>query len=540
MNHTNSILACEPAAAQTTPQLLAAAAARWPLARAIYEPGHVLTYADLDALRWQATRALMAAGINKGDRVAIWAPNGHQWIAAALAIHSAGAVLVPINTRLRGIEAGGILADSGARMLFCCGEFLGDYYPALLGGHRPASLEKIVVLGPVRPDSGPGVEDWYAFLSRAGSVRWEDAAARAAGVRPDNLSDLMFTSGTTGRPKGVMAAHGQNLRAIASWGAAVGLQPGERYLIVSPFFHAFGYKAGWLAALMHGCTIAPHQVFDAQAILERIASERIHVLPGPPTLYLSMLAHPQLHAYDLSSLRAAVTGAATIAPSLIERMRSELGFRTVLTGYGLTESCGFATLCDGRDSAELVATTCGRAMPGVELRCADAEGRAVPPGAAGEVQLRGYNVMQGYFNDAAATARAIGPDGWLHTGDVGVIDEQGYLRITDRLGDMYICGGFNCYPAEIERLLAAHPAIAQVAVIGVPDERMGEVGKACIVLRPGERLAEADLIAWARGQMANYKVPRAVDFLDALPQNATGKVLKYQLRERSGKAAATA
>jgi len=530
MSHTNTILASAPAAAQTTPRLLSAAAARWPLARAICEPGHTLTYADLDALRWQATRALMAAGIDRGDRVAIWAPNGHQWIAAALAIHSAGAVLVPVNTRLRGVEAGGILADSGARLLFCSGDFLGDYYPALLGSHRPASLEKIVVLGTARPGAGPGVEDWCTFLSRAGGVRWEQAAARAADVKPGDLSDLMFTSGTTGRPKGVMAAHGQNLTAIASWGAAVGLQPGERYLIVSPFFHAFGYKAGWLAALMHGCTIAPHQVFDAQAILERIARERIHVLPGPPTLYLSMLAHPSLRDYDLSSLRAAVTGAATIAPSLIERMRAELGFRTVLTGYGLTESCGFATLCDGRDPAELVAATCGRAMPGVELRCAGEDGRAVPPGVAGEVQLRGYNVMQGYFNDAAATSRAIGFDGWLRTGDVGVIDEQGYLRITDRLGDMYICGGFNCYPAEIERLLAAHPAIAQVAVIGVPDERMGEVGKACIVLRPGACLAEPELIAWARGQMANYKVPRAVDFMDALPQNASGKVLKYQLR----------
>ncbi|WP_195763846.1 FadD3 family acyl-CoA ligase [Pseudoduganella rivuli] len=526
----NPILAGEPAAAQTTPHMLSAAAARWPLARAIYEPGHALTYADLDALRWQATRALLAAGIEPGDRVAIWAPNGHQWIAAALAIHSAGAVLVPVNTRLRGVEAGGILADSGARMLFCAGDFLGDYYPALLGGHRPATVERIIVLGVARP--GPGVEDWHAFLSRAGSVRWEAAAARAAAVKPDDLSDLMFTSGTTGRPKGVMAAHGQNLRAIASWGAAVGLQPAERYLIVSPFFHAFGYKAGWLAALMHGCTIAPHQVFDAQAILERVAAERIHVLPGPPTLYLSMLAHPQLREYDLSSLRAAVTGAATIAPSLIERMRCELGFRTVLTGYGLTESCGFATLCDGRDTAERVATTCGRPMPGVELRCVDGDGGVVAPGAAGEVQLRGYNVMQGYFNDAGATERAIGADGWLRTGDVGVIDEQGYLRITDRLGDMYICGGFNCYPAEIERLLAAHPAIAQVAVIGIPDERMGEVGKACIVLRPGVSLVEGELIAWARGQMANYKVPRVASFMDALPQNASGKVLKYQLRRQ--------
>ncbi|WP_395407509.1 FadD3 family acyl-CoA ligase [Pseudoduganella sp. UC29_106] len=522
-----------PVAVQTTPQMMAAAAARWPFACAIYEDGASLTYAALDALRWKAARALIAAGIEAGDRVAVWAPNGHQWIAAALAIHSAGATLVPVNTRLRGIEAGGILADSGARLLFCCGDFLGEYYPAMLGQHRPATLERIVVFGAARP--GAGTEDWDTFLSRSQQIGRGEAAARAAAVTPGHLSDLMFTSGTTGRPKGVMAAHGQNLRAVASWGAAVGLQAGERYLIVSPFFHAFGYKAGWLAALMHGCTIAPHQVFDAEAILARIAAERIQVLPGPPTLYLSMLALPRLKEYDLSSLRAAVTGAAAIAPSLIEKMRTELGFQTVLTGYGLTESCGFATLCDARDSAELVATTCGRAMPGIELRCAGSDGETLPPGEPGEVQLRGYNVMRGYFNDGAATAGTVGNDGWLRTGDVGTLDANGYLRITDRLGDMYISGGFNCYPAEIERLLSAHPAIAQVAVVGVPDERMGEVGKACIVLRAGAHLDSTGLIAWARGQMANYKVPRAVEFMDALPQNASGKVLKYQLKPGDAK-----
>lgn len=521
-----------PTDARTTPQLMSAAAARWPEVRAVDDAcsdGGAASYAQLDALRWQATRALMAAGIEEGDRVAVWAPNSRFWIAAALAIHSAGAVLVPVNTRLRGIEAGGILADSGARLLFSAGTFLGEYYPALLGDQRPPSLERIVVLGEL-PD-GAAEQGWAAFLEGALQVTLAQAEARAGGVRPGSLSDLMFTSGTTGRPKGVMAAHGQNLRAITGWGDAVGLMAGERYLIVSPFFHAFGYKAGWLAALMHGCTIAPHQVFDAQAILERIARERIHVLPGPPTLYLSMLAHPALSSYDLSSLRAAVTGAAAIAPSLIEQMRAVLGFKTVLTGYGLTESCGFATLCASADPAELVAGTCGRAMPGIDIRCADGEGHALPAGQAGEVQLRGYNVMQGYFNDAAATARAVDGDGWLRTGDIGTLDAAGYLRITDRLGDMYISGGFNCYPAEIERLLAAHPAIAQVAVVGVPDERMGEVGKACIVLRHGVLLDGADVIAWARKQMANYKVPRLVAFLDALPQNASGKVLKFQLKE---------
>ncbi|MDL2354509.1 MAG: FadD3 family acyl-CoA ligase [Pseudomonadota bacterium] len=513
----------------TTPRLMTAAAQRWPDQCALYDERVRLSYAELDALRWRACRALIGAGIVPGERVAIWAPNVHEWIVAALAIHSAGATLVPINTRLRGIEAGEILAASGARLLFCAGEFLGEYYPALLEGHRPTSLEQLVVFGVAR--AAPATSDWDSFLQTADGTSGERARARADAVDRDDISDLMFTSGTTGRPKGVMTAHGQNLRAIAAWGQAVGLQDGERYLIVAPFFHAFGYKAGWLAALMHGTTIAPHLVFDAPAILARIAVERIHVLPGPPTLYYSMLAHPQLAHFDLSSLRAAITGAATIPPSLIENMRSVLGFKTVLTGYGLTESCGFATLCQADDDADVVATSCGRAMPGVEIVCVDPAGRQLEAGMTGEVLLRGYNVMQRYLDDPEATERAIDTDGWLHTGDVGMLDQRGYLRITDRLSDMYISGGFNCYPAEIERLMSAHPAIAQVAVIGVADARMGEVGKACVVLRADARLSGAELTAWARARMANYKVPRSIAFMAALPQSASGKVLKYQLKD---------
>ncbi|RJF92614.1 FadD3 family acyl-CoA ligase [Noviherbaspirillum saxi] len=510
----------------TTPCLLSTAVARWPDACAIDDGPTRLTYAGLDELRWRATRALIALGIRPGDRVGIWAPNIWEWIVAALAIHSAGAVLVPINTRMRGYEAADILDDSGARLLFCIGDFLGSYYPDLLAAHKPATLERVIVLRAREA----GDDGWERFLEQGDRILQQEAQTRAEAVQPDDLSDLMFTSGTTGRPKGVMTAHGQNLRAIASWGNAVGLTAGERYLIVGPFFHAFGYKAGWLAALMHGVTIVPQQVFDAEAVLARIAGERINILPGPPTLYHSILAHPTLAEFDLSSLRAAVTGAASIPPVLIERMRRELGFKTVLTGYGLTESCGFATLCEASDDADTIATTCGRAMPGIEVRCIDGEGRTAAPNVPGEVAIRGYNIMRGYFNDEAGTREAVDAEGWLRTGDVGTLDERGYLRITDRLKDMYISGGFNCYPAEIERLLSAHPAIAQVAVVGMPDERMGEVGKAYVVLRGDAALTSAELVAWARQRMANYKAPCAVEFLRELPMNAAGKVLKHQLR----------
>ncbi|KYC28964.1 putative fatty-acid--CoA ligase [Sterolibacterium denitrificans] len=510
---------------QTIPGLIEAAARNHPQRIAIREAGVELSFAGLDALRLQAARALMSAGIQAGDRVAVWAPNCHEWVAAALGIHSVGAILIPINTRMKGVEAADILEQSGARLLFCVGEFLNDYFPAMLQGQKLPQLERIVVLGKSRGSD----TTWQDFLTLADETPEATARERAAAVKPEDLSDIMFTSGTTGRPKGVMTCHGQNIRAFDEWARCVDLQADDRYLIINPFFHSFGYKAGWLAALMRGCTIYPLAVFDTDGVLALIGRERISFLPGSPTLFLSFLAHPKLKDFDLSSLRVAVTGAAAIAPSMIHRMRDELGFKIVVTAYGLTECCGVATICDRDADAETIATTSGRALPGIELRCVDEEGKDVPAGGEGEVVMRGYNVMQGYFNHPEATAETI-KDGWLHTGDIGILDANGNLKITDRMKDMYIVGGFNCYPAEVERILTAHPAIAQVAVIGVPDARQGEVGKAYVVLRPDATLDAAGLIAWARDNMANYKVPRHVEIVAALPMNASGKVLKYQLR----------
>jgi acyl-CoA synthetase (AMP-forming)/AMP-acid ligase II len=512
----------------TVPQAFAASVERNAARTAVIgEDGATLTYTELDAGRFEAARALIALGVRHGDRVAIWAPNGVEWIIAGLAVHSIGAVLVPVNTRMKGAEAGYILQKSGARLLFCAGQFLGQHYPTQLGSHRPASLEHIVVMR----DAQPGDFGWHEFLRHASEVSGILVERRSEATRPDDRMDIMFTSGTTGLPKGVVTVHSQNLRVIADWSRAMGLAPEDRYLIANPFFHAFGYKVGWLGGLLAGLTVLPHAVFDAAAILKRIERDRISVLPGPPTLFISLLNDPARAKTDLSTLRATITGAAAIAPSLIERIRAELGFKTVLTGYGLTETCGVVSLCDAGDDAETIALTSGKAIPDIELRCVDEQNRPVPAGDAGEIVVRGYNVMQGYLDDEDATREAIDADGWLHTGDIGVLDARGYLKITDRLKDMYIAGGFNCYPAEIERLMAAHPAIAQVAVIGVPDERLGEVGKAIVVLRPDQSLDERSLIAWCREQMANYKVPRYVEFAGSLPVNPSGKVLKYQLRE---------
>jgi len=414
-------------------------------------------------------------------------------------------------------------------VLFVQQRFLDVDYPALLQAHRPDSLEHLVVFASDGERQACDLS-FEQFVAGAATIEAVTAERRALAVQPEAVCDLLFTSGTTGKPKGVMSGHGQCLRAFSEYVRVIGLVPQDRYLIVNPFFHAFGYKAGWLTCLIAGATILPHAVFDAEAVFQRIARERISVLPGAPTLYLSLLAHPRLGETDLSSLRIAVTGSASIPPSLIERMRNELGFSCVTTAYGLTECGGLATLCDPQDSAEVIAGTSGRPLAGTEVSIRDPHNQALATGQTGEICLRGFHVMQGYFENPEATAEAIDPQGWLHTGDVGHLDAAGNLIITDRLKDLFIVGGFNCYPAEIEAMLIAHPAIAQVAVVGIADERMGEVGCACVVLREGAQLQEQELIGWSRERMANYKVPRQVRFMSALPLNPSAKVAKNELR----------
>lgn len=504
-------------------------------------------YPDLEAMvdgddRWtfpalwndvrDVTRAMIAAGIEPGDRVAIWAPNIAEWVLCALGALGAGGVLVPLNTRFKGQEAAYILRKSGTRFLFTVTGFLGTDYVAMIEEERRGlpSLERIVVF---RGSTSGGAVTWGEFLAGATDVSTREAEARIGRVSPDDVSDIIFTSGTTGRPKGAMVTHGQSLRVYREWTAVVGLRAGDRYLIVNPFFHTFGYKAGFMSCVMRGATIVPHPVFDVDAVLERVARERITMLPGPPTLLQSILNHPRRDEYDLSSLRLCVTGAAAVPVEMIRRLREEMTFETIVTGYGLTESTGTAAMCRHDDDPETIATTSGRAIEGTEIKVVDDDGNEVPRGQPGEILVRGYNVMLGYFDEPEETAKAIDADGWLHTGDIGVMDERGYIRVTDRKKDMFIVGGFNAYPAEIENILLAHPAVAQVAVVGMPDERLGEVGCAFVVPRAGAALDPEELIVWARERMANYKVPRRVVVVDALPVNASGKVLKFELRERA-------
>jgi HIP---CoA ligase len=522
----------------TTSRLLADTAQRLGDAEALVDGDLRLSYAQLDNAVSAVAAAVIGAGLVKGDRAALWAPNSALWVIAALGLQRAGGVLVPVNTRFLGEEAAFILQKSQAKLLFTTSDFLGKDYPAQLaeaaggyGAQRPVvdlpALQHIVTLsGPV----SVAALSWNDFLALGRDVAEADVGDRAHTVGPDDLSDILFTSGTTGRPKGAMCTHGQTLRAYAVWNNVVGLCEGDRYLIVNPFFHGFGYKAGWLACILAGATILPLQTLDVPTVLERVRTERVTVLPGTPTLFHTMLEHPGYSREGVESLRLVVTGAANVPATLLHRIRDEVGFEHIVTGYGLTESCAIVSMSRYTDPLDVVASSAGQPLPGVEVRIVAPGGAVQPAGCEGEIVVRGYTLMKGYLDEPAQTAATIDAQGWLHTGDIGVLDQDGRVHVTDRLKDMFIVGGFNAYPAEIEQILSQHPDIAQVAVIGVPDERMGEVGAAFVIARNGRGVTADDVVAFSRTNMANYKVPRHVHIVKELPLNASGKVLKNELR----------
>ncbi|MGB3440790.1 MAG: FadD3 family acyl-CoA ligase [Actinophytocola sp.] len=477
----------------TIPAVVAEAARRFGRAEAMVDGPVRMTWHELHE-QVRATAGLFAAnGVRPGDRVAICAPNTHHWVLAALGAFTAGATLVPVNTRFTAAETAEILARTGAKALVVAGNFLGR--------DRLRELR----------DDGHPIPDFVMTVEPDQPWRPLDHRAPDVDVSPDDVSDILFTSGTTGRSKGAMSAHRQALGVARAWAELGCVTEDDRYLVINPFFHSFGYKAGILVCLLTGATIVPQAAFDVTHAARLIMDERITVLPGSPTIHQTLLDLP---GADLSSLRLAVTGAAVVPVPLVERMQHEVG--TVLTAYGLTEAV-VATMCSPGDDAVTVANTCGRPTAGFELRIGDQD----------EILLRGPNVMLGYLDDPTATDKAIDADGWLHTGDIGRVDDRGYLTITDRLKDMYISGGFNVYPAEVEQALARLPGVRESAVVGVPDERLGEVGKAFVV---AGGLSTDDVIAHCGSLLANYKVPKQVEFTDALPRNASGKVLKRLLR----------
>lgn len=490
--------------AATLPAALRAAATTFGDSTAYVEGERRLSFAELhDAVRGVAG-GYVTRSLQPGERVVVWAPNSIDWVLAALAVSYAGGVLVPANSRYTGHEVADLVERTDARLVLVEDGFLGRSQIAELSAagveaRRIISMENLARLAVDHPD----------------------VEARADAVQPDDVADILFTSGTTGRSKGVMSAHRQTLGVAEAWGHVGGLTAEDRYLAVNPFFHSFGYKAGIVVGLLTGAALYPMPTFDIESLMDLVQTERITVLPGAPTIFQTMLDSPARTEHDLSSLRLAVTGAASVPVVLIERMQAELGIPDVLTAFGMTEAV-VVTMCRPGDDAHTIATTNGRTVPGMEIRAGDQD----------ELLVRGDNVMLGYLDDPEATAQAIDAEGWLHTGDVCRIDADGNMTITDRLKDMYISGGFNVYPAEIEQELLRLDGIADVAVIGTPDDRLGEVGLAFVVRRDPALTADA-VLDFASQRLANFKRPKVISFVDAIPRNLSGKILKNELRKQS-------
>ncbi len=550
--------AIDPTGLSTIPACLRSAAVDAPDVEAIVDGEVRLTFAQLDAEVTRFARAAVARGLQPGDRAIVWAPNSARWVVSALGIMAAGGILVPINTRFKGEEARYAIEKVRAAMVVLDDSFLGNGYLQMLRGDsadaaagpsRPTAERPVpavphvhtVVLLDAAPakaaaDIGTGAAaeaepalSYEQFLAGAAETPVGEIDARIDALSPDDVADILFTSGTTGYPKGAMVTHRSNLLVDLAWSDMTGLLRADRYLLINPFFHSFGYRAGVLACLIRRATMLPMATFDVPATLRLIETERVTVFPGAPTVYTSLLDHPDFADHDLSSVRLAVTGATVVPVPLLHRMRDELGFRDVITAYGLTETCGTATVCPPDTDEHRISTSCGIAIPGTEVRIVGSDGIEVPVEQIGEVHVRGYNVMLGYFEDEAATAAAVDTDGWMHTGDVGWMDADGYLRITDRIKDVVMVGGFNVYPAEVERIIREHPAVSDVAVVGEPDERLGEVTSAYVQLRAGAVVTEGELLEFCRGKMANFKQPRRIAFITELPRTPSGKIQKFKL-----------
>ena len=460
LNHAPPTWLPQTIGAQTIPQAVDRAAAWRGEALAIVDERKRVTYRELAQEMRRAAAGFVRAGLEPGDRVSIWVPNCAEWVVAALGIHAAGGVIVPLNTRFKGAEAQYIINKSGAKFLLHAGRFLGVEYGSMLERLDMPTLERKISVATIEaPDAEfEGFRAWGA----ADPVSMLEVERRLDALGPESIADIMFTSGTTGAPKGAVANHGQNVRIGHAWIGATTLCDTDRFLLLWPFFHCAGYKAGWLAAILAGATVYPEPVLDVERLVARLVREKISFMPGPPTLFQGLLALSEERKEVLRGLlRVSTTGATTVAPALIEAMRTDLGIQKVFNGYGLTESCGTVTMTTADDPPEIVVSSVGKAMPNVEARIMGKKGDILPFDAEGEIVVRGFNVMQEYYKDPGATVETVDAEGWLHTGDLGTLDAQGYLRITGRKKDIFIVGGFNCYPAEIENMLQGHPSVAE-------------------------------------------------------------------------------
>ena len=491
------------------------------------EQGLRYSYSEFAAEVDRVARGLMAVGVTKGDRVGIWSPNCAEWVLVQYATARIGAILVTINPAYRSSELQYVLNQSAVSVLVAVDSFMtSDYRYMIEEVWDQVPAERVVYLHN---------SDWDDLLVAADAVSPRQLEERTAQLAPGDAINIQYTSGTTGFPKGATLSHRNILNNGYFIGEACKYTEADRVCIPVPFYHCFGMVLGNLACTTHGSAIViPAAGFDAAATLHACASEHCTSLYGVPTMFIAELGEPNLSSYDLSSLR---TGIMAGSPCPIEVMRQvvdRMNMSEVTIAYGMTETSPVSTQTSADDRLEKRVTTVGRVHPHVEIRIVDpATGETVPRGTSGEFRTRGYSVMLGYWNDEARTAEAIDSDGWMHTGDLAEMDDEGYVNIVGRIKDMIIRGGENVYPREIEEFLYTHPDIVDVQVIGVPDTRYGEEVMAWVQLRDGADTTEADIRDFCRGTIAQYKVPRYIKFTDSFPMTITGKVQKFKMREQS-------
>jgi fatty-acyl-CoA synthase len=524
--------------------LLARIAARWPEREAlVVRSQHVrMSYRVLHAEVERVAAALLALGLAPGERIGIWAPNRAEWVVLQFAAPMAGLILVNINPAYRSHELAFALNHVGCRALVLPRRFKTSHYLDILAELAPELAA--ATPGDLHAAQLPALREVIVLdeAPQPGTRRWADLRADAAALdrlralqptlRPDDAVNIQFTSGTTGAPKGATLTHRNIVNNGWFIGEAMRLTERDRLCIPVPFYHCFGMVLGNLACVTHGaCMVIPGEGFDALATLETVAEERCTGLHGVPTMFIAELEHPRFAEFDLSTLR---TGIMAGSPCPVEVMRKVVGqmhLAEVTIAYGMTETSpvSFQTVPD--DPLERRVDSVGRVQPHLEVKLVDEHGATVPRGAAGELCTRGYSVMRGYWNDETHTREAIDAEGWMHTGDLATLDDDGYCRIVGRLKDMVIRGGENIYPREIEEFLYGHPAVQDVQVFGVPDAKFGEQVCAWVRLREGMAASEAQIQDYCRHHLAYYKVPHYVRFVDAFPMTVTGKVQKYLMRE---------
>src|SRR5271168_4073302 len=521
-----------PLLGETIGANLGRAAASHPDAEALVDAptGQRWTYAEFDAATDVLASGLISAGLRAGDRVGIWAPNCAEWVQLQYATAKAGVILVNINPAYRSHELGYVLRQSGVRLLVSAESFKTSNYRDMVeevSGDLP-DLTRVIYLGSM---------DWDEFfvvgaMPIAGGG--DQLAEREAVLGFDDPINIQYTSGTTGFPKGATLSHHNILNNGFFIGEAMKLTPEDRLCIPVPLYHCFGMVLGNLAAVTHGaCMVFPGEGFDPLATLETVAEERCTGLHGVPTMFIAQLDHPEFARFDLSSLRTGIMAGSPCPIEVMKRAVAKMNLAEITIAYGMTETSPVSFQSSTTDPLERRVSTVGRILPHLEVKIVDLNGRIVPPGTPGELLTRGYSVMLGYWGDEERTKEAIDAARWMHTGDLATIDAEGYCNIVGRIKDMVIRGGENVYPREIEEFLYRHPKIQDVQVIGVPDDRYGEEICAWVKLRPGESATEEEIKAFCRDQIAHYKVPRYVKFVDEFPMTVTGKIQKFIMRERT-------